>query len=411
MRVRSLWYTFALASVVSLTVGVATAQNPESKAPEYKGNATEPSSKPSAVKEPAVVEPAVQEPTPMPADAGPPLYGRVTAKEAAVRCFASQRSPAYEDILREGDVVMVGEATGEFRKVILPLGVMGYVHRDFATAPVDGEITTTRQRVSFRYRPKAGEAPPELLEQGTRLRLLAVEGSWLKVRMVPVAAWLPIKDIQVFQEATPTLVKSCDALRKLHAEECAKAAEAFAKADAEAKLRQEQLAKVEQVREQLMATRELPEDQELAQLVKLAATMEELQKEFQEESPAALGARLLAADIKGRHIAVEAAQVLREQPKPSNLSAARPAPVENPLARFAATGWLRLDEGSTGHLRFRLEKGTKLIAYVTCDSRRYALELFDGVEVGVRGKRSLAGLPVAPLIDVMRVEILSVARD
>jgi hypothetical protein len=49
---------------------------------------------------------------------------------------------------------MVGEATGAFRKVMLPLGVVGYVPRDFATAPVDGVITTTRPSVSFRYRPK-----------------------------------------------------------------------------------------------------------------------------------------------------------------------------------------------------------------------------------------------------------------
>ena len=139
MRIRSLWYTFALASVVSWMAGVATAQNPEGSAPEAKvpeAKAPEASSKRSAAQEPAAQKPGAQDPASAPSDAGPPLYGRVTAKEAAVRCFASQRSPVYEDILREGDVVMVGEATGEFRKVIMPLGVVGYVHRDFATTPV-----------------------------------------------------------------------------------------------------------------------------------------------------------------------------------------------------------------------------------------------------------------------------------
>jgi hypothetical protein len=275
---------------------------------------------------------------------------------------------------------------------------------------VAGKITTTRPRVSFRYRPKAGEAPPQLLEKGQTLRYLAEEGSWWKVRMMPEAAWLPIKHIQVFQEATPTLVKSYDALRSLHTEECALAAQAFAKADAEARQRQEQLDKVELLRQQLVATNDLPDDQQLTELVKLGGAMQNLQTELQKDSPAALGARLLAADIKGRRIAVEAAQVLRSKPKPAaDLTTARPA-VTNPLARFAATGWLRL-EGSGNHMRFRLEKGAKLIAYVTCDSRRYDLRLFDGVEVGVRGKRSLGGLPVAPVIDAVRLEVLSVSPN
>jgi hypothetical protein len=436
MRDRSLWYAFAWTAVVSLTTAVTTAQDPEPKAKAPSGKL--PSAQKPADKVPGETVPGGQKAgdqkagdktagdktagdrkpgakaaavVPTAAGVAQPLYARVIGKEVPVRCFASQRSPFYEDILREGDVVMVGEATGEFRKVMLPLGVVGYVHRDFATAPVDGVITTTRPSVSFRYRPKVAEAPPQLLEQGTKLRYLAAEGtSWWKVRMTPAAAWVPIKEIQVFEEATPTLVKSYDALARLHAEQCAEAAEAFAKADAEARLRQEQLAKVAGLREQLQTTCDLPEEQQLPKLTALAATLAELQKELEKESAADVSARLLAADIKNHRTAVEAVLVLREKPKPA--TDVKPLPRiadRSARPRFMATGWLRVDRRAPGHWRFRLEKGRKPIAYITCQTGRYNLQLFDGLELGVRGSRSVGGEPVAPVIDVVRLEVLSVA--
>ena len=327
-------------------------------------------------------------------------------------CFASQSSPAYEDVLREGDVVMVGAETGEFVRVVLPLGVVGYVHRDFTTPPVNGVVSTTRPRVSFRYRPKAGEAPTQLLEEGTPLRYLATAESWWKVRMVPAAAWLPIKEVQAFAEASPTLVKSYDALRKLHAEQCAQAAEEFARADAEAKLRQAQVVRLQELRKQVQEVADLPDDEQRQKLTVLGNSLEDLRQEIQKDSPAEITADLLAAYIKNQRLTVAARLLLQEQPKPAtDLAPAPRLAGAAPFTRFATSGWLRFDRDAAGHLRCRLEKGKKLIAYVTCSSGRYDLKLFDGIEVGVRGSRTSGRQSTAPVIDAVRLEVLSVSPD
>jgi len=453
MRDRSLW-TFALTAVVFMTAAVATAQDPEAETPppvkkeappgkapattvpgtgtpglgapgvEAQGVPTPPPPKAEAVKqgEPAkqgepvkqgeVEEVAVPVPAAVTTDAAAPRYARVLGKEVRILCFASQRSPTFEDVLREGDVVMVGEETGEFVKVVMPLGVVGYVHRDFTTPPVNGVISTTRPRVSFRYRPKAGEAPTQLLEKGTPLRYLGTEESWWKVRMVPEAAWLPIKEVQVFAEASPTLVKSHDALRQLHAEQCAQAAAAFAKADAETKLQEAQVLKLQELRTEVKEAADLLDEDQLQKLSELEKSVEELQKELKQESPAAISADLLAAHVKSQRLTVSARLLLKEQPKPAHDVAPGPRLAGTvPFTRFAVTGWLRFERDAAGHRRCRLEKGKKAIAYITCTSGRYDLHLFDGIEVGVRGSRTSGVELIAPVIDAVRLEVLSVSPD
>lgn len=427
---RRLWYSFAFTGAALVTAAVGAAQEekktlPETKVPETK----EPGAEVPGVADPQALAPKPEgkvegkaEPVPLPAvpavpavpaaDAAAPRYGRVVGKEVKVLCFASQRSPVYEDVLREGDVVMVGKESGEFLQVVLPLGVVGYVHKDFTTAPVEGVISTTRPRVSFRYRPQAGEAPIQLLEQGARLRYLAAQEGWWKVRMVPEGAWVGIKDVQVFREASPTLVKSYDALRTVHDNQCVAAAAEFAKADAEAKLRQAQVQRLEELRKQVQAAATLADAQQLEKLTELANSVKDLEAEMPADTTPKVSAGLLAADIKSRHLATAARLLLAEKPKPatdvmpgSRLAAAAP------FTRFVATGWLRFDRHADGHLQCRLEKGKKAVAYVTCSSGRFDLALFDGVEVGIRGDETSAGLQMAPIIDAVRLEVLTVTPD
>lgn len=453
MRDRSLCYSLALSTMVFLSAAVATAQDPEgAAAPPPPAGKQAPRVDPGLLPTPAADSPVAPAVTVQNAKGEAsrdeaPRYGRVLGKEVRVLCFASQRSPAYEDVLREGDVVIVGSESGEFVEVVLPLGVVGYVHQDFTTQPADGVITTTRPRVSFRYRPKAGEAPTQLLGQGTPMRYLASEGRWWKVRLVPESAWLPIKEVQVFQGATPTLVKAYDALRKLQAEQCARSAAEFAKAAADARLRKEQELRLEELRKQVQEAADLPDKEQLDRLTELSASVEELRKEIVKEaapeelkepkepeqptelrepeeadepkagqdakhSPLEVSLDLLAAQIKNQRLAAAARRLLEEKPKPA--SDVAPAPrLGGGFTRFVATGWLHFDRGAPGQLACRLEKGKKTVAYLTCTSGRYDLELFDGVEVGVRGSKALPGQLTwtAPVIDAVRLEVLSVPLD
>lgn len=391
-------------------------------------------------------------------------------------CYASQRSPAYEDVLREGDVVMVGDESGEFVQVILPLGVVGYVHKDFTTAPVNGVISTTRPRVSFRYRPQTGEAPTQLLEEGTPLRYVAGEDSWWKVRMVPQAAWLPIKEVQVFQEASPTLVKSYEALRQVREEQCTRAGAEFAAEEARQKRLAAQLARLEELRKEVAEAAKLPDREQLEKLTALEGSLDELKQELKQElpeaagttpaiakdparnasaaqavattaaasdasqgtaatkvaqkteesgtmdkpapSPVAVDADRLAARIRSQRLAATARLLLEEPPKPATDVAPGPRlPSAAPRSRFATTGWVRFDEDAAGHLRCRLEKGGKTVAYITCSNRCYELQLFDGLEVGVSGSKTWGGESwgggpaLAPVIDAVRLEVLTVAPD
>ena len=101
--------------------------------------------------------------------------------------------------------------------------------------------------------------------------------------------------------------------------------------------------------------------------------------------------------------------VIRARPKPAtDIQPPKPVVPPDAMKRFDATGWLRYDKHATGRGRYRLEKGRKLIAYVTCTSGRYDLKLFDGIELGVRGGRQVGGEPVAPVIDVDRVEVIGI---
>ena len=60
-------------------------------------------------------------------------FGRIARPEVTLRCFPTEISPAYEETLNEGDAVRVaGSADNGFVPVRLPLGVRGYVHKDFS---------------------------------------------------------------------------------------------------------------------------------------------------------------------------------------------------------------------------------------------------------------------------------------
>ena len=74
-------------------------------------------------------------------------YAKITSPDVQPRCFAGPRSPVYDDVLTEGSVVKVGEVVGEYRRLLLPLGVTGYVHKKFTTEPQEGLVGSEDEAV------------------------------------------------------------------------------------------------------------------------------------------------------------------------------------------------------------------------------------------------------------------------
>ena len=66
-------------------------------------------------------------------------YARVLA-EVQPRCFASNRSPVYEDKLQPGQIVRVGKQVGGFRAISLPLGVTGIPELKVSTYAIRVEV-------------------------------------------------------------------------------------------------------------------------------------------------------------------------------------------------------------------------------------------------------------------------------
>ena len=171
----------------------------------------------------------------------------ISGEACQVRCFASNLSPVYETTLTPGTVVQVGEAVGEFRRVVLPLGVVGYVSKRFTAEPAEGLIKTLRKRVSFRYRPipkNRAEAPVQMLGEGTELHYVGAVGEWWKVRFASEFAYLPINAITIATESTEEMRKSYAELGNAQEAEWSKATAGYAAAAAAVaakKLRDERL--------------------------------------------------------------------------------------------------------------------------------------------------------------------------
>lgn len=386
-----------LGVVASLTVGLllsgATAQN---KVEKGAAKGTEKGAKKTAektvekgpakntatVKPPAAKVPAAA----AVADKGP-MLARIESDSVQVRCFASVNSPVYEGVLPKGTVVTVGETTGEFCRVQLPIGVVGYVSKKFTSTPQDGLVRTTGVGVSFRYRPtprRRAEQPVTRLAKDIALKYLGGEGDWWKVRMVTESAYLPIKDIQVFQTANATLQKSQAELARQHQVQWQEAVSAYEQALAAAALDKERTARLAALRQTYVKELEKGADQQ--EFDPLMGEVAKLIAEVPDGTPLWAAAQRLQKAVKTQQVMLQAQVLLNSTPPPAKGPEIKvvvtPA---DPLGHLQHIGWLGRHPGAAGAAVFQLTKGGKLVCNLKCSSHRYDLSMFAGVEIGVIG--------------------------
>lgn len=342
----------------------------------------------------------------------PQKLAKVLVEDLQPRCFASERSVRYEDKLAKGSTVEVVEEAGEFYRVRLPLGVVGYVSKGFSSAPDQaGLVSTTRPKVAFRYRPTPrgrAEAPVQTMDQGTELRFLADAGDWWKIRYASDSVYMKKDELQIFQAQQDTLTKAFADFGRRQEKEWQEASSTFAKAQAEAARRIQQRKTLEELAQRFRE--ELGKPEAVTDFDKLRAEVDELAIAVPEADEELRGrVKILRDQIETRLNLIAAQKVLRAAPPPAEEIKVdlKTAPAD-PMARFADVGWLSIDESRIGIGRYRLMKGQRIISYINCRNLRYDLAMFEGVEVGVIGKKKLDA--AVPYIEVEGLEVLGHAR-
>ena len=336
-------------------------------------------------------------------------YARVSAPLVELRCFPTDSSPVFGDVMTEGAAVVVGESYGDYRQAVLPLGPVGFVHKKFSSEPENGQVTTVGESVSFRYRPRSGEAPVELLPAQTALHVVGEEGDWWRVRFPRGQAWLALEDLQIFEQPNETLIASYAEL----GDQTQKAIDEMDLARREALAEAEFLAGLEtgldELRDRFNGEMARPTPEQDFQAIE--ADLATLGADMPEGSTLLVNAQLLSTQIDNRKKVVEATQVILEEPVPAPDPATLVREVvEDPLARFEAVGWLRYQPSARGMNTFVVEKGGRTLFWLTCTTNRYDLALFDGVEVGLIGRLDRPNRESMRVVDVEKLEVIGLAN-
>lgn len=343
------------------------------------------------------------------APAAPPRYARVEVDQQPVRCFDSENSPVYLDQLSRGDVVQVGDERNGFVPVTLPLGMTGYVHKKFATAPdAQGFVRTNGKRVSFRYRPRSTEAPADTIDDGVALHFMAEETEWYAVRNPRAVGFVPRAALALDLDPAVAVAawQQLEATRrgqwqKVNGDRLAAIQHAEALVAQRAQL-QEVVGKFRN--EVAKPWNKQSRDAYVA----LEASVNKLAPVFAAGSSEELTAKSLSQEIRKQVLVLDAQMVAAETLPPPKLEVTVKKPsVEDPLARFDLVGWVQVSNSALPTRSVRLMRGGRVLGYLTCSNERYDFAMFHNVEVGVLGPKEAAA-DGTWLLDVQRLDVLGV---
>ncbi|MBK8098575.1 MAG: hypothetical protein IPK26_15805 [Planctomycetes bacterium] len=335
--------------------------------------------------------------------------GTVLVDTVAVRVWPTANSPHFDEVLRRGQVVGVGRTQAGFRQVLLPLGPPGFLSKKYASESTAGKVRTVGKAVSFRYRPKSGEAAVALLEEGVELPVIGESDEWWRVRHAAIEAWVPEAEVQVFDQPPETMKLAFAELRKVH--------------EAEAGAWQAKVAAAQEAARQETANRQVVGELEARfaaelkkplgtqQLEPIATALTEIAGKLPADSALLPTLQALQKRVKNQQWAVDATALRDAEPMPAiDITTPGPKEVADGLERFAAIGWLRHEKPLGGIGRYLIEQGGQTLFVVACSSGRYDLQVFVGREVGLIGpKRSPSGQELR-ILDVEKIEVLGARR-
>lgn len=372
-----------------------------------------PSPKPSTLGEqgtPATTPPTTpqaQKPVEQPQDAAP-VYGKIVVESAPLRCWASAVAtpPAYEDVLKEGQIVRLGRSENGFREVLLPLGPMGYVSQRFTKAEEDGTVATKGTKVAFRYRPRTSEAPVAQMPDGTTMHVVALEDGWYKARIQGIEAWVAEAEVQVVP-SDPDVIAQSGELAKQMQQAVQERLEAIA---AEQKQKEQDRIDLEAVKVvELAFQKELAKPVKEQQFLPLQEALKKVADGLQEEGAARTACAALQKRLEAQQWIVEAIDAVDEDPPTPEAKPKKPDSKDR-LGRYESIGWLRYESRLAGPGVYYIEKGGRRQHLLSCNTGRFDLSLFVGREVGVIGPRRRPIAETLSVVDVERIAVLGSAR-
>lgn len=398
---------FSLLLALALSSAVM-AQAPSPKPSSVSPGAVSPGAASPSVGLPAVGVPSgASAPTDKPQDATP-VYGKIVAESAPLRCWASAVAtpPAYEDVLKKGQVVRLGRSENGFREVLLPLGPMGYISKRFTTAGEGGAVATKGTKVAFRYRPRTSEAPVAQMPDATKLHVVALEDGWYKARIQGVEAWVAEAEVQVVA-SDPDVVAASGMLGRLMNAAVQERLDAIA---AEQKQNEQDSIDLEAVKVVEVAfEKEIAKPIDEQQFAPLQKTLAKVAEDLAPEGVARNACAALQKRLETQQWIVEATAARNEQPPISDAAPAKPTSLDR-LERFESIGWLRYESRLAGPGIFYIEKGGRRQHLLSCNTGRFDLSLFVGREVGVIGPRRRPIAETLSVLDVERIEVLGTMR-
>lgn len=336
-------------------------------------------------------------------------FARVADDEVALRCFATEQSPTYDDKLVKGDVVALLETDGAFRRIGTPLGPIGYVHSKFVTRQEDGSLVSSGNKLSFRYRPSRG-APVMLVDEGVQFWPLAQEKDWWRVRFVEAPAWVPASALESVEgSGRDELQTAYEGLGGRQREAVAAAMQEHVRSVARAAEEAERSEALAALRTDFLTERQRPLQERDFTAVKDA--LGTFVAGLDEASAVREPAQQLGEAIEREEYYARLQAVIAEPEQPAEVEEIYTPAAPDPLDRFHAIGWIRYDSGGlTGTPSIRLEKAGQLILNVTCSTGRYNLRMFDGMEVGLTGPVGRPHEQAMRAIDVQGMEVIGAAR-
>jgi len=389
---RSVLFVSLLAtSVVAQTPGVPTPGVPSPGVQSPATNAPKPAAKP--------VTPKEQE--------AAPVFGKIVAETAAVRCWASAVAtpPKFEDVLKKDQVVQLGRSENGFREVLLPMGPVGYVSKRFTIENEDGSAMTKGAKVAFRYRPRTSEAPVSQMPDGTALHILSIEEGWCRVRVAGMEAWVAEAEVQVVP-SDPEVIAQHDAFAQATKAELDVRINAIA---AEHKQKEQDRADLEAVKlVEVAFLKEMDKDLSDQNYVPLQGALAKVVDGLAEGGAGQLACAALQKRMKTQQWIVEASKITEEKPPVTNAVVKKP--VKDRLKRFESIGWLRYESRLAGPGIYYIEKGGRRQHLLSCNTGRFDLSLYVGREVGVIGPRRTPIAETLSVLDVERVEVLGTPR-
>ncbi len=337
---------------------------------------------------------------------------RVTGKNAELRSGPDDNYKAVATVAAGTALPRVG-SNPSYYQVLVPGGYHAFVHRrylDVADA-THGRVNT--DHVNVRSQPSSSsDYPIGQVNSGTEVAIVKAAGEsdeWFEIEApASLPLWIRQDAVEDLGAMTAELKSEIDGERTGRGTPSGAAERAAANARAQQAQDEAELVRLATVVENA---------QKEGADVDLAGSRDSVQEILAHATDASIRQRAVELDGKirtleqirdrerSRREAQAAADRAREEQEKLRQAAERATAPPTPAvgSRVTMTGFVRVRPDDGGH-PFALEQGTRRLAWITCESGRYRLRDYAGMQVSITG--AVSSVDALPILEAERIEIV-----